>query len=397
MKKIMMFVFLFLLTVVILGILFGEQELNQEVLEPNQDYYPPETLLYLNNLALPTARKFSMGFTNHAYDFKEEAYQDTYQKVAQHSDLLAFHLDWGVPWTEALDGKDNYHPEVNKIIQSQISEYRPHQIRYVSTTPQAHDRLTLAPYWSYDTVLKLPKNWKNRTFDDPEVIQAYLNWCRFLLRTYQPHYFNYGIEVNYNFEGLDDIRFQAYLRLVKTVYPQLKEEFPDVKLILEFVDRHLTAPQLRLLDLARELLPYTDIIGISTYPYFHYDDPDEISDDWLREMAQLDPAKPIAVTETGYAAESMQISSINLDVKGSVEKQMHFTQKLLTTLNELNTEFVIWWSVQDMNQSALKTFQDAGHGIAAFLWKDIGMYDDYGLKRPSLDVWHKWLMLSKKP
>lgn len=179
-------------------------------------------------------------------------------KVAQHSDLLAFHLDWGVPWTEALEGKDNYHPEVKKIIQEQIAEYRPQQIRYVSTTPQAHDRLTLAPYWSYDTVLELPKEWKNKTFDDPEVIQAYLNWCRFLLRTYQPDYFNYGIEVNYSFEGLDDLRFQAYLQLVKAVYPALKAEFPDVKILLEFVDRHLTAPQSRLLDIARELMPYIE-------------------------------------------------------------------------------------------------------------------------------------------
>ena len=96
MKKIVVFIFLLLLTAVILGNLSGESEMNQEALKTDRDYYTPETLLYLNNLALPTSRKFYMGFTSSAYDFNEQAYQDTYTKVAQHSDLLAFHLDWGV-------------------------------------------------------------------------------------------------------------------------------------------------------------------------------------------------------------------------------------------------------------------------------------------------------------
>lgn len=50
MKKIVIFVFLLVLTVVILGSLSGEQEVTQKVLEANQDYYTPETLLYLNNI-----------------------------------------------------------------------------------------------------------------------------------------------------------------------------------------------------------------------------------------------------------------------------------------------------------------------------------------------------------
>lgn len=92
----------------------------------------------------------------------------------------------------------------------------------------------------------------------------------------------------------------------------------------------------------------------------------------------------------------MGIPSINLNIQGTAEQQMRFSHKLLTKLNELNTEFVIWWSIQDMNQSALKIYQDAGHHLAAFLWKDIGLYDDYGNKRPSINIWDKWLMLPKK-
>ena len=397
MKKSIMLFCLIAIAIVILGSFLQNQEVSQENGTTDRDYYSPEIQEYLDNLTLPGDRKFAMGFTSHPYDFNEKAYQDTYQKVRRHGDLLAFHLDWGVPWQQALAGKDHYHPEATKIIQDQIAEYRPQQIRYVSTTPQAHDRLTLAPYWGYDTMLELPKKWQQKTFDDPEVIQAYLNWCRFLLRTYQPDYFNYGIEVNYSFEGLNDTRFQAYLKLVQTIYPQLKAEFPDVQLILEFVDRHLTAPQSRLFDITRKLLPYTDVIGISTYPYFKYDDPDDIAHDWLKEMANLDPTKPIAVTETGYAAESIKIPSIGLNVQGTVDKQMRFTQKLLSKLDELDTEFVIWWGVQDTSQAALKIYQNAGHDIAASLWKDIGMYDAHGNKRPSLDVWEQWMMLTKQP
>ena len=40
--------------------------------------------------------------------------------------------------------------------------------------------------------------------DDPEVIAAFANWCRFLIQTLQPDYSAYGIECNGGFAGLDD-------------------------------------------------------------------------------------------------------------------------------------------------------------------------------------------------
>jgi arabinogalactan endo-1,4-beta-galactosidase len=304
-------------------------------------------------------------------------------------------LDVGVPWPEALEGTDSYHPNVLKIISGHVSEYRSGQVRYVSTTPQAQDRVTLAPYWAEDDNLDLPSKWKDKSFDDPEVVKAYLNWCRFLLKTYRPKYFNYGIEVNYGFSGTNDERYIAYKKLLEAVYPKLKLEFPSVKILLEIVNTSFETNKENVIEMGRELIRYSDIIGISTYPYVVYSNLDDIPENWLSELADLDRRKPIAITETGYIAETLNLSKLELISPGSPEIQMRYTQKLLSALNDFDTEFVIWWEVRDTDQT-LNDYANAGVDLAAVsIWKDIGFYDSMGKARPALKVWDLWLKLPK--
>ena len=45
------------------------------------------------------------GFTPFPYDFGLSAVEETYDIAAEHSDMITFHFDNGVPWSEALAGR----------------------------------------------------------------------------------------------------------------------------------------------------------------------------------------------------------------------------------------------------------------------------------------------------
>ena len=50
----------------------------------------------------PQGRSFHMGFTAFPFDLSSIAQELTYDFVADHADLITFHMDGGVPWPEAL-------------------------------------------------------------------------------------------------------------------------------------------------------------------------------------------------------------------------------------------------------------------------------------------------------
>ena len=363
----------------------------------------------MNYSNIDISRYFDQGFMYQPYDWSEEAFEDTFQVIGDNSDIIGFFFDSFIPWDEALEKKP-YHPIQEKEIQKRINGIRKHQKVFLGTSILGDDRVSLSGYLGKDEIPRFGK-WKNKTFNEPEVIEAYLNWCRDLIGRFNPDYFMYVAEVDAGFFEVNDVRFQNLFSAVKQIYPILKKEYPQLPIIIEFMLENDEEMSKRA-EVTQLLLPFTDIYGVSTYPFLMTGgDPSQIPENWFSRVKKIAPNKPFAVIETNFLAESfyhptqgipIPFKKKRLLIPGRKKWQAEYIEFLLSEANKLKAEFVLYWGYRDLDQLQALLDNTGGkfdsniNGFAS-LAKDCGLIDEKGQHRPSFNVWQRWLSLPKKP
>lgn len=341
------------------------------------------------------SRSFFMGFTAFPYDLSLIALAESFESVNKNGDIVLAHFDNGVPWEEALNDKP-FPIEIQNSLTSTKQELTPGNKLVLTATATSTERNKLAGNWNNNgsnEPLKFP--WTLYSFDDEVVIKAYLKYCKRIIDEVNPDYFGYGIEINASFVK-GSKAFNDYIVFAEAVYKDLKETYPTLPIFLSFQDQSFNKSKSELLEVTRTLLPFTDIIALSTYPYWMYDhptrdaNPDHIDENWMSEIRNLDPSKPFVISETGYCAEDMNLDEVNVSIKGNSEWQEQYATKLFDKANKLNAEFIIWFVYRDYDQ----LYEAVDDPPFIFkVWKDIGLKDGDGNKRKIHNTWDKWLSL----
>jgi hypothetical protein len=340
-------------------------------------------------------RSFLMGFTPQPYDVSEEAYQRTYSFISDNADLIAHHVDEGVPWTEVLS-KKAFHNNAEQDINRRLKNTKPGQKVYLALSPLNIDRKSLAGYWAQDSHAERPGEWKNRSFGDPEVIQAYIAYCKRMIERFKPSYLAYAIEVS-DFKTYNPEQFPGFKKLLAETYQALKKDYKDLPVFLTFVlgdpgymnERSATI---------KELLPYTDYFAVSSYPYV-FDgvggEPKRLPKDWFKQVKKIAPNKPFAVAETGFIAQTFWALSKLLVIPANSGGQKGYVEFLLKEAQELDAKFVIWFVPVDYDK-LWKVMADQGADVGLKQWRDTGLMDDKFNPRPAMKVWQDWLALPTK-
>jgi hypothetical protein len=352
------------------------------------------------DLAKASSRSFYLSMTPWPYDFTPQAKAYTYDLIQKHTDMVAHHFDEGVPWPEALAGEP-YHEKVREDLDHRVKQL-PGKQRYLALTPLSPARDGLALHWSHEPNQKLPKEWKSKSFDDPEVVEAYLNYARTMIRKFQPTYVNYGIESNILAER-NARAFDAYVKLNAAVYPRLKAEFPNIPFFLSFHIGSLEEDRGKQVKAIQRLLPYSDFVTVSTYPYGEkhrskggsYSDPSELPGDWLRQVAALAPDKPFGIAETGFIAQDFEAKKLRIRVPGNERHQTQYVKWLLEEVQALDGKFVVWFVPRDYD-AFWKRLEKMGMSEVFKTWQDTGLVDESGRERGSLKVWDSWLALPRR-
>ncbi|ABW31793.1 hypothetical protein AM1_B0067 (plasmid) [Acaryochloris marina MBIC11017] len=355
----------------------------------------------------PEQRSFYQGFIYQPYDWSDEAFEETFRVIGENSDIIGFYFDGFVPWNEAA-AKKPYHPVQEQEIQKRINGIKPHQKIFLGTSLLGSDRVSLSGYLGEYEVPRTGK-WKDKTFDDPEVIAAYLHWCRDLITRFQPDYFMYVAEVDSGLVNVDDPRFQSLLRSVKQIYPVLKREFPSLPILIEFVLENDEQMSKRA-EVTQSLLPYTDMYAVSTFPFIMTGgNPADIPKDWFSRAKEIAPDIPFAVVETNFLAEDFYHPTQGIPIPFRKKRlliparekwQAAYIEFLLSEAHRLEAEFVLYWGYRDLDQLQAKldgtggAFDSNIHGFAS-LSKDCGLIDEKGRHRPSFNVWQRWLSLPR--
>ena len=334
-------------------------------------------------------RCYYMGFTPFPWDTTVDAIMDTAQFIVENGDIISQHLEQGVPWTEALDD-NSFHPNMMKDWQGRKDISKNKKI-FLSLTPLNEGRNAMEMYRGKDEDMPVPKPFKDKVFNDPIIKKAYHNYCHRAVKFFQPDYLAIGIEVNELFRNSPNL-WSPFVELYKDTYTELKKDYPDLPIFFTVSLHNLTNPSWKdrekQQDEIKKLLEYTDILGISYYPFMagQSEKPTKTLD-WIRKFTD----KPLAITETGFPAEDIVLKTYKMTISGSSEKQATYFKTLLKQGNQDGYLFVIAFLYRDYDalfKSIAPQLEKRALTLDIFsVWKDCGMVDENGVKRPSYDIW----------
>jgi len=340
-------------------------------------------------------RPFYLGFTPFPYAISQEAVDFTYEHIAEDADLIVHHFDNGVPWVEALAG-DTYSQNIRDDWTYRRQRTPATHRVLVTVTPINFSRNGLANYRGAQDDMPLPAPFAGYAFDHPDVATAFLRYCEDIIAHFKPDYFMFGIEVNLLMKLRPDL-WDAYMTLHRQVYSALKTAHPDLPIFvsvtgIDLLEGYTDADHADQMRALADVLDYTDILGLSLYPYMTAYMTNSLPMDMFERLATLTD-KPLAVTETGYPAQSFGIDAgggVRLEFNSDDDKQADYIALLLDAAQEDRFVFVVNFVLRDYDTLWQ---QIGGREDLTIAWRDTGLYDEDGRARPALDLWRAALAL----
>lgn len=359
-------------------------------------------LLFLNcnkdeNEPMDTAptRNFYMGVTPFPGNFSFADLDIAYDFINNHCDIVSHHFDEGIPYEEAYNNQTMPLEIQQQITYRNLKTDDDKQV-LLSVSALNLDRNQRAAYYENSSVSStIKQQWMNKEFNDLSVITAYVNYLNYLITGLQPDYINFGVESNV--ETFDPTEFVKYKDFLSQVYASLKNSHPSIPIFVSFIVNSNNQG----FQFATELLPYTDYIALSAYPYIALNNslsgetnPNTIPGNYFENYINM-ANKPFCIAETGYTAENLVVPFYGINKEGNQEWQKAYLQKMLDLCQNKNAVFLIWFCSKDYDQGNLYLQQQGLYFDLLALWQDTGLIDENGNPRLSYELWENWYLKTK--
>jgi hypothetical protein len=345
------------------------------------------------------SRPFYMGVTPWPADLTVEEVNKTYAFINDHCDIVSHHFNEGIPYEEFY--KDLPLPrEFLENIAFRKAKTRSSQNVFLSVAALNISRKDKDHYYKNSTTSQnIKEGWGKLNMDNEKIVASYVKYINYLIKEFNPIYVNYGVESNFN--EWDQKGFGEYKIFLSRVYNALKQTHAKLPLFVSFMVNESNTG----LENARQLLPYTDIIALSSYPYTMNiestsSDPKRIPENFFEQYIRLDTSKSFGFAETGYIAQNLKINEFKIEKNGKSEWQKAYLEKVLSLSTRYDAKFFIWFTAKDYDklvETSIKGQLVDKESISLLtLWQDTGLIDENDVKRPSYDLWIEWMDKEKK-
>ena len=404
-------------------------------------------------IATPATRSFELGFTPALYDFPSTAEEfgdvlDWVQHtIATDATAVNLHLDHGVPWVEAhadtfASASLPYSPAVQSMWESMRQRVPPGKKVLLSLNPLGVPRNVIAPYFgvgegfTYDEQFQRvgngivadaenrlpPAPWNTYPLNHPDVKRAFLNYCRRAIDFFQPQQLVMAIEITATMNE-SPAAYDQLLDLLHHVYTELKAENPSLPLGVSISattfmtdeygvsHKHEDQPRLKRelqVQGLTDVLPVVDFIALSLYPHYgKYNASTMPAAMFDSLMALLEATgKPVLIAETGWPAETYSV--LGVPFFSDTEKQDRFYRLLFYEMEKTSAkvETIISFAPRDSDRGWERLLQGSQQDPPVVspqfvefykYFRDIGIYDGEGNRRPSTDTWQQRLALPYTP
>jgi hypothetical protein len=146
-----------------------------------------------------------------------------------------------------------------------------------------------------------------------------------------------------------------------------------------------------MLEEIKKLMAHSDMVAVSFYPFMAM--LGNRMDDCLSWLyGEFDEfKKPYVFSETGQPAESVILKSLGFTIPASPESQYQVLDKLLSFAQQRQFEFLVWFLPRDYDGLWDKIRADAPEFFG--VWRDCGLLDGDGNKRPAYLLWRAYFEL----
>lgn len=341
-------------------------------------------------------RSFYMGVTPWPADFTVAEVDTAYRFINDHCDIVSHHFDDGIPYEEAFYNRPMPSVFVQDVSTRKTKTAAGKKI-LLSISALGLSRTAKPEYYSNAPATDSIKNyWRQLPYDDSKMVTVYVNYVSWLIEQLPPVYVNFGVESNS--ANWNPAEFQRYKNFLSQVYPRLKAKYPALPFFISFMVDETTEG----FNYAGQLIPYTDFIGLSAYPYVTVSssaggntNPQLFPANYFEKFANLAANKPLAFAETGYIAEDLVVPSFSLNKQGNAGWQQDYLERVLKFCNDRKAKLFIWFCSKDYDAGnarlrSLNLYQDLFG-----LWEDTGLKDELGNERPSYKSWLQWMAKSR--
>lgn len=314
--------------------------------------------------------------------------ESAYAFINQECDFVMHMIDGGVPYEEAFTGQ-----QMPKALRDDIGFrklYSGSKPVFLSVSALDLTRKARTGYYKDDAAISSATRqyWESLPFDHPDVITAYVHYVDYLASQFTPQWINFGVESNLG--DWDPVEFARYKTFCAGVYAALKKSHPDIPVFISL----MVNEEAQSMAYARQLIPYTDWIALSAYPYTHVSsgadgntDPDRFPAGYFEKWLDLAPEKPWCFAETGYIAENLDVPEYNLYKQGNANWQERYLKKIGELLRNRKGAFAVWFCYTDYD-ALIPALEASGDYQPLFLfWRDTGLFDENHQPRPALQTW----------
>lgn len=191
--------------------------------------------------------------------------------------------------------------------------------------------------------------------------------------------------------------FEQYKQAYIQVYKKIKNEYPDLKIFPTFQLEAMNGQAYLMSgtettptqwDLFKSFEDYIDLAVFTSYPYFTYETPLEIPDDYFSTVEEI-VNKPLALTETGWMSRQTYGSTYKYieeqGYTGSETEQVEYLTRLENLIQNSNFEFIDWVFLNDVSDWEENTDPN-----------QFPLFDSVGLRYndgEAKDVWYQWQKL----
>ena len=328
-----------------------------------------------------TNRNFAMGFTSWPYGPNQIDVDNTYDFIMNEGDIYVEHLDDKIPWDSYInntalpvDFENNMNSKANR-------------------KPAGKNMLLSVSFLNSDRnniQTDLDGSIPNFTYLNDQVIEdAYFKHLDYLIELFNPNYAVVSIESN-DLKNKNETKWQEFKLLMNNIRARVKIKYPNLKISESITLHNWYEPEVdnqsAYISEIKDYVNQFDFVSISFYPFFkgqHEAKHFQKAFDFLHQNT----SKPIAFVETNHLANDLSVDAFDLEISSDLEEQNEYLETLLINAHNHNYEFVIWWAHRDFDQ-LWETFPDDVKDLGK-LWRDTGLLEGDGSKRPSYETWKK--------
>ncbi len=227
-----------------------------------------------------------------------------------------------------------------------------------------------------------------RSIMEPEIRALHEEWVRTLARRLHPEYMGLASEINTLGARGDPALYGVLRDMVNGLVPDVHALSPQTKVFVSFqVDDAWERPPLPDSGVDQFTLladfPGFDVLGLSSYPGFFFEDPADIPSDYYRRFA-VASGKPLIQVEGGWSSTATSVAG-----PSTPELQAAYFRRLFQLLDGVDAELVVLlvFADLDLDDPAWGMPADRLEGLRNFA--TMGVVTSSLQQKPAYAVWEQ--------